>query len=74
MQEFKTALREDTMDYTTYSANIKRKRPTPRSSRGGRGTQERFDDGDDDEDDEDWTGGARRLSFSGQKRVTRQRL
>ncbi|XP_039139288.1 sister chromatid cohesion protein SCC2 isoform X2 [Dioscorea cayenensis subsp. rotundata] len=73
-QEFKTALREDTMDYTTYSANIKRKRPTPRSSRGGRGTQERFDDGDDDEDDEDWTGGARRLSFSGQKRVTRQRL
>ncbi|KAJ0980187.1 hypothetical protein J5N97_008442 [Dioscorea zingiberensis] len=70
-QEFKTALKEDTMDYTTYTSNIKRKRPTPRSSRAGRAALDGYDD---DDNDEDWTSGARRLNFSGQKRVTRQRL
>ncbi|XP_044468075.1 sister chromatid cohesion protein SCC2-like [Mangifera indica] len=29
-QEFKNALKEDTIDYSVYTANIKKKRPTPR--------------------------------------------
>ncbi|KAA8530427.1 hypothetical protein F0562_005136 [Nyssa sinensis] len=33
-QEFKIALKEDTVDYSIYTANIKRKRPPPR--RGGK--------------------------------------
>ncbi|KAG0481441.1 hypothetical protein HPP92_012299 [Vanilla planifolia] len=80
-QEFKAALKEDTMDYATYTSSIKRKapRPTPRSSRkptmvrGARG-----DDEDDDESDEDWVGVPRKLDFSGINsnggRVTRQRV
>ncbi|KAJ7974325.1 Sister chromatid cohesion protein [Quillaja saponaria] len=63
-QEFKNALREDTVDYTIYMANIKRKRPTPR--RGRKSVAGRGYDDDDDEDD-DWTGGARRLSNSGRR-------
>lgn len=59
-QEFKVALKEDTVDYTTYTANIKRKRPTPRKTTTKRTTG----DDDDDYDDEDWTGGARRSSSS----------
>ncbi|BFG26567.1 hypothetical protein CerSpe_128410 [Prunus speciosa] len=71
-QEFKNALREDTVDYSTYTANIKRKRPAPRKGRKSVGGD---DDGDDD--DEDWTGGARRLSNSGRRgnySRSRQRL
>ncbi|XP_073221150.1 sister chromatid cohesion protein SCC2 isoform X2 [Cicer arietinum] len=67
-QEFKNALKEDTVDYSLYTANIKRKRPTPRKGRktgpipmvGG-------DFGDDD--DEDWAGGARNINFSGGRRA-----
>ncbi|GJN10527.1 hypothetical protein PR202_ga28626 [Eleusine coracana subsp. coracana] len=84
-QDFKTVLREDTMDFGTYSATVQRKRPTPRSSsrvrrtapatvtraRGGGGRA-------DDDTDEDWTGGARVLDFSAQAstggRITRQRV
>ncbi|KAJ8750135.1 hypothetical protein K2173_014050 [Erythroxylum novogranatense] len=55
-QEFKNALKEDAVDYTTYTANIKRKRPTPRKKSG-----RAMGDDDDDDDDVDWTGGARRL-------------
>ncbi|KAL9226081.1 hypothetical protein vseg_001931 [Gypsophila vaccaria] len=57
-QEFKNALREDTVDYSAYSANIKRKRPP--SKRGGRsGRTIVRDDEDDDFDDEDISGGRR---------------
>ncbi|XP_020095025.1 nipped-B-like protein isoform X2 [Ananas comosus] len=81
-QEFKTLLREDSIDYVTYTSTVKRKRPTPRNSRSGRSAIDRGDDGDDDGDDyydEDWTGGPRRLDFSGQRsngggRMTRQRM
>ena len=65
-QEFKYALREDTVDYSLYTANIKRKRPTPRKVRksghmaGG--------DFEDDEDNEDWGGGMRKITSSGGRR------
>lgn len=79
-------LREDTMDFGTYSATVQRKRPTPRSSSRVRrtapatATRVRAGGGADDDniDDEDWTGGARVLDFSGQAsnggRITRQRV
>lgn len=69
-QEFKHALREDTVDYSHYTANIKRKRPTATPRRvqvrkpvyvaGG------YDDGDDDGD---YTGGSdmHKISFSGRR-------
>lgn len=78
LQEFKVSLREDAIDYSTYTASVKRKRPTPRSSRGGKAAQRKGEEDDDDVDDEDWTGGPRVLDFSGQRsngmRMTRQRL
>ncbi|TXG57919.1 hypothetical protein EZV62_015748 [Acer yangbiense] len=53
-QEFKHALREDTIDYSVYTANIKRKRPTPRKSKGRMGDDEEYSD-------EEWnSGGVRR--------------
>ncbi|KAK9116525.1 hypothetical protein Sjap_015472 [Stephania japonica] len=69
-QEFKAALKDDTIDYAVYAANIKRKRPAPRSSKGGRSG---FDDEDDD-GDEDWNASYRRLSSSSRKSRGRQRL
>ncbi|XP_007032705.2 PREDICTED: nipped-B-like protein B isoform X2 [Theobroma cacao] len=74
-QEFKNALREDSIDYSIFTANIKRKRPNPR--RGGKAMRMTGGDEDDDYDDEDWKGGVRRLSNSGRKsygsRGSRQR-
>lgn len=61
-QEFKGALKEDTVDYSTYTANIKRKRPAPRKVKSGRV----MGDDEDDEEDEDWASGGRRLG-SGRK-------
>uniref|UniRef100_A0A7N0V3E0 Sister chromatid cohesion protein n=1 Tax=Kalanchoe fedtschenkoi TaxID=63787 RepID=A0A7N0V3E0_KALFE len=60
-QELKTALKEDTVDYSTYTVNvIKRKRPAPASvSRKGVRCVRREGD-DDDYDDEDWNTEARR--------------
>lgn len=69
-------MREDTIDYTIYSANVKRKRPTPR--KGSRSAAKKRvaynEDDDDDEEDDDrgWNGGgrggggatARRLNYS----------
>lgn len=78
-QEYKNALKEDTVDYSAYTANIKRKRPTPRKGRKSSrmiGRDDEDDDNDND-DDEDYTGGARKLSNSGRKgssRGGRQRL
>ncbi|XP_050381632.1 sister chromatid cohesion protein SCC2 isoform X1 [Argentina anserina] len=62
-QEFKNALKDDTVDFSTYTANVKRKRPAPRK---GRKSGVREDD-DDNDDDEDWSGAARRLSYSGRR-------
>ncbi|XP_074560939.1 sister chromatid cohesion protein SCC2 isoform X1 [Curcuma longa] len=77
-QDFKVALREDTIDYSIYSASIKKKRPTPRSSKGGKAANQRRTNQDDvEDDDEDWTGGPRMLNFNNQSngvRITRQRL
>ncbi|TVU01909.1 hypothetical protein EJB05_52614, partial [Eragrostis curvula] len=82
-QDFKTLLREDTMDFGVYSATVQRKRPTPRSSSRVRRTAPRVRGGgggnNDDTDDEDWTGGARVLDFSSAQasnggRITRQRV
>lgn len=75
VQEFKSALKEDAVDYTTYTANIKRKRPTPRKTKYGRMNGD--GDGDDDDDDADWKGGVRRQGGSGRRgsygRAGRQR-
>ncbi|KAF5957550.1 hypothetical protein HYC85_004775 [Camellia sinensis] len=70
-QEFKTALKEDTVDYSTYTANIKRRRPPSR--RGGRSGRGAGRDDEDYDDDEDWGGsgsGARRLNNSGRKSIS----
>ncbi|XP_019090431.1 PREDICTED: nipped-B-like protein B [Camelina sativa] len=70
-QEFKNAMREDTVDFTIYSASFKRKRPTPRktSRSAKKAVAYNEDDEDDDEDDKGWHGGggrgaSRRLSYS----------
>ncbi|XP_010259396.1 PREDICTED: nipped-B-like protein isoform X2 [Nelumbo nucifera] len=77
-QEFKAALKEDTVDYAVYTASIKRKRPPPRNSRGGRSGRETGVDYEDDYvDDEDWIGGPTRINNSGRKGYSsrgRQRL
>ncbi|XP_057769612.1 sister chromatid cohesion protein SCC2 isoform X2 [Salvia miltiorrhiza] len=75
-QEFKNALREDTIDYSTYTANIKRKRP-PSTRRGKAIRMADMDDDDDGDDDEDWGNGVSRLNKSAGRRGsytrTRQR-
>ncbi|CAN1848073.1 Sister chromatid cohesion protein SCC2 [Linum perenne] len=72
-QDLKKALKEDTVDYATYTANIKRKRPTPRKKTNRRVMA--GDEGmeDDDEDDAQWTGGGRRLNGSSSSRRGRRR-
>lgn len=63
-------MREDTVDFTIYSANVKRKRPTPRkaSRSAKKAVAYNEDDDDDDDDDRGWHGGgrgaSRRLSYS----------
>ncbi|XP_073108037.1 sister chromatid cohesion protein SCC2-like [Elaeis guineensis] len=50
--------RKDAINYAPCTANVKRKRPTPKSLRDGKGL---WDKGEDDEhgqdDNDDWTGG-----------------
>ncbi|KAG5615002.1 hypothetical protein H5410_014826 [Solanum commersonii] len=69
-QEFKNALKEDTVDYAIYTANIKRKRPAPRRNR----KSGRMMGGDDEdyEDDEDW-GSGMKSSNSGRRSSSRLR-
>ncbi|KAJ8557203.1 hypothetical protein K7X08_002828 [Anisodus acutangulus] len=69
-QDFKNALKEDTVDYTIYTANIKRKRPPPRRSRKSGRMMGVY--GEDDEDDEDW-GSGMRTSNSGRRSSSRLR-
>ncbi|CAI9780691.1 unnamed protein product [Fraxinus pennsylvanica] len=64
-QELKNSLREDTVDYSTYTANIKRKRPTPRKV--GKSSRMVGINDDADEDDEEWGGGARSIYKGGRK-------
>ncbi|KAI8011546.1 Sister chromatid cohesion protein SCC2 [Camellia lanceoleosa] len=67
LQRYQTALKEDTVDYSTYTANIKRRRPPSRRG-GGRGVVKAGMKKNDD--DEDWRGsksGGRRLNNSGRK-------
>ncbi|XP_050226954.1 sister chromatid cohesion protein SCC2 isoform X2 [Mercurialis annua] len=59
-QEFKSALKEDAVDYSTYTANIKRKRPNP-TPRKPKFVRPSVVDDDDDDDDESWRGSARRV-------------
>ncbi|PIA63024.1 hypothetical protein AQUCO_00200800v1, partial [Aquilegia coerulea] len=63
-QEFKVALREDTVDYSIYSA--KRKRSAQRNSRGGK-TGPEMGGSDEEEDDQERTAKQQRLSSSGSK-------
>lgn len=65
LQDFKNALREDTIDYSTYTANIKRKRPPSR--RGGKAVRMADMDDDYDNDDEDWGNSVSRLNKSSRK-------
>lgn len=66
-QEFKNALREDTVDYSVYTANIKRKRPPGRKPGTTKAVlQSRVvnngnnnKDSDDDSGDENWGSGTR---------------
>lgn len=65
-QEFKNALKEDTVDYSVYTANIKRKKPPGRRSTstkvvGAARTNGVTNNGDpdDDSDDENWGSGTR---------------
>ncbi|XP_042024100.1 sister chromatid cohesion protein SCC2-like isoform X1 [Salvia splendens] len=76
-QEFKNALREDTVDYSTYSANIKRKRPPSTSTRRGKAVRMADMDDEDGYDDEDWGNSVAMMNKSAGKRGsymrTRQR-
>ncbi|KAK7271858.1 hypothetical protein RJT34_28101 [Clitoria ternatea] len=67
-QEFKTALREDTVDYSLYTANIKRKRPTT-TRRVRKSGPVAGGDNEEDDDDENWAGGsaARKFNISGRR-------
>ncbi|MFS8031868.1 putative chromatin regulator PHD family [Helianthus anomalus] len=76
-QELKNALKEDTVDYSVYTANIKRKRPPGRPKiltkaaavaghiNGGGNNRD-----DDDDDDETWGSGTRVTAASGGRRGT----
>ncbi|KAF7803063.1 sister chromatid cohesion protein SCC2 isoform X1 [Senna tora] len=70
-QEFKNALKEDTVDYSLYTANLKKKRPPSRKVRKSGGYMAGGGDFDDDDEDDDWTGGVRKLYNSGSKRNLR---
>lgn len=59
------------MDYSLYTANIKRKRPTARKVRKSghmAGGHMAGGDFEEDDDDEDWGGGMRKLNISGGRR------
>lgn len=69
-QEYKNALREDTVDYSAYTAHIKRKRPPARrgggggGGRGARSMAATRDNDDDDDNDESWARSAQKTTFS----------
>ncbi|KAK9052474.1 hypothetical protein SSX86_029103 [Deinandra increscens subsp. villosa] len=68
-QEFKNALREDTVDYSVYSANIKRKRPPGRRSITKTMAAAHMNGDDDGSDnDETWGSGSRVAAASGGRR------
>ncbi|KAI4375279.1 hypothetical protein MLD38_013167 [Melastoma candidum] len=67
-QEFKSALKEDTVDYAAYTANIKPKRPASR--RGPRRTSGVAAGDDNDDFDDNWSTKVR-MNTSGGRRMTR---
>lgn len=71
-QEFKHALREDTVDYSHYTANIKRKRPTstPRKVQARKAVYVSSGNYNEEDDDADYSGGStmRHITFSGSRR------
>lgn len=71
LQDFKNAMKEDTVDYSTYTANIKRKRPPPR--RGGKASRTADAEDEDDYEDENWTNGVNRTNRSGRRGGLRTR-
>lgn len=82
-QEFKNALKEDTVDYSVYTASIKRKRPPGRKTQlttkavPGRVNGGNNGDDDDDYDDENWGSGTRTASIGRREGIStrsRQRL
>ncbi|XP_042499640.1 sister chromatid cohesion protein SCC2-like [Macadamia integrifolia] len=66
-QELKATLKEDTVDYSTYTASVKRRRPPARNSRGGKSGREPSAYDEDDIYDEDWTGSAQRLNYTARR-------
>ncbi|XP_073038924.1 sister chromatid cohesion protein SCC2-like isoform X1 [Primulina eburnea] len=70
-QDLKNALTEDTVDYSTYTANIKRKRPPLR--RGGKASRTADAEDEDDNEDENWTDGVNRINRSGRRGNVRTR-
>ncbi|XP_010317890.1 sister chromatid cohesion protein SCC2 isoform X2 [Solanum lycopersicum] len=70
-QEFKNALKEDTVDYAIYTANIKRKRAAPRRSRKSGRMMGGCED-EEYEEDEDW-GSGMKSSNSGRRSSSRLR-
>lgn len=82
-QEFKNALKEDTVDYSVYTASIKRKRPPGRKAQlttkavPSRVNVGNNGDDDDDYDDENWGSGTRTASVGRREGIStrsRQRL
>ncbi|PWA63918.1 Armadillo-like helical [Artemisia annua] len=82
-QEFKNALKEDTVDYSVYTASIKRKRPPGRKAQlttkavPSRVNGGNNGDDDDDYDDENWGSGTRTASVGRREGIStrsRQRL
>ncbi|XP_078180180.1 PHD finger family protein isoform X2 [Carex rostrata] len=74
-QEYKTVLRDDSIDYAMFTASVPKKRQTPRNPRVRKPAAVR---GEESEDDDEWTRGPRNLDFSsprsgGSGRVTRSR-
>ncbi|KAM0009442.1 putative chromatin regulator PHD family [Helianthus debilis subsp. tardiflorus] len=74
-QELKNALKEDTVDYSVYTANIKRKRPPGRPKILTKAAAGHINGGgnnrdDDDDDDETWGSGTRVTAASGGRRGT----
>lgn len=58
------------MDYSTYTANIKRKRPT--AKRTPKAVRMTYVDDEDEGDDEDWGSGVKQLNKSGNRPKTRR--
>ncbi|KAJ3669807.1 hypothetical protein LUZ60_010131 [Juncus effusus] len=79
-QEYKTILRDDSIDYVAFTASLPKKRQTPRNPRSRKvsGSRGNNDEVSDDDGDGSWRRGPRTLDFGASPhsggRVTRSRL